>query len=247
MSVKLIVTDLDGCLHSEASVTWDLDLLYRISNLCRSGDIAPITICTARPQPYIEALMKILDVRVPAICENGAVVYSLHDNRSHYGPGVTEAGIHALQTVRRFIEAHILPHYPNMLIQFGKEANLSLFCEQPELFEAIIPRIHQFNADVNGPSLTIVPSQFYLNIAITGVDKGTTVRALLAELDIKPEEAAGIGDTAGDLPLRESVGFFACPANATPNIKDMADYISPYPEMEGMLDILSQPQMRAMP
>ena len=190
MPIKLIVTDLDGCVHSEASEVWDHHLFYQLADLCRSGGVAPVTVCTARPQPAVETLMKLLDVRVPAICENGAVIYSLHDNRSYYGPGVTKDGIHGLRTVREFVEACILPDYPDMTIQFGKEANLSLFCKQPERFEDVIPRIYEFNVQTNGPALKIVPSQLYLNIALAGVDKGTTLRALLAELGIKQDEAA---------------------------------------------------------
>ena len=59
-------------------------------------------------------------------------------------------------------------------------------------------------------------------------------------------ETAGIGDTEGDLPLRENVGFFACPANSQDSVKRVADYVSPYPMLEGVLDILTRPEFRAL-
>ena len=67
---------------------------------------------------------------------------------------------------------------------------------------------------------------------------------MLDELGVDRHEAAGIGDTEGDLPLREAVGFFACPANARDVVKDVADYVSPYPLLEGVLDILRRPEVR---
>ena len=69
------------------------------------------------------------------------------------------------------------------------------------------------------------------------------LQALLQELGVTKEEVAGIGDTEGDLPLRESVGFFACPANATQVIQDVADYVSPHPTVAGVLDILAHPEL----
>ncbi|NLT60679.1 MAG: HAD hydrolase family protein, partial [Candidatus Hydrogenedentes bacterium] len=85
MSVKWIITDLDGCVSPEESVPWALEPFVEFARQSRAAsagesDLAPLTLCTGRPQPYAEVLMKILDIRAPAICENGAVLYSLHDN-----------------------------------------------------------------------------------------------------------------------------------------------------------------------
>jgi len=133
---------------------------------------------------------------------------------------------------------------PDVLLQFGKEAHLSVFSEHPEVFGAIQERIQQFVARSGGPELIITATHFYLNISLAGVDKGNTLRFLLDQLHTSRDEAAGIGDTEGDLPLREAVGFFACPANARPALKAVADYVSPYSTLEGVLDILARPEVR---
>ena len=93
MSVKWIITDLDGCVSPEESVPWALEPFVEFARQSRAAsagesDLAPLTLCTGRPQPYAEVLMKILDIRAPAICENGAVLYSLPDNRARIGPGL---------------------------------------------------------------------------------------------------------------------------------------------------------------
>ena len=94
MAVQWIVADVDGCLTPEESSAWDLGAFQRLALRVREasrgeGVIAPMTLCTGRPQPYVEVLMKLLDVRAPAICENGAVLYRLQDNYAWYAPGVT--------------------------------------------------------------------------------------------------------------------------------------------------------------
>ena len=249
MSVKWIISDVDGCISPEESVPWGiprfLELAQKVAaaNAGRST-LAPLTLCTGRPQPYVEVLMKLFDVRVPAICENGAVLYTLHDNHAKFSAKVTEPMLIGLRALRTFIETDILPENPKVLLQFGKEAQISVFAEDPTLFPPIQAKIERFLADNNGPDLLIQASHFYLNISFTGVDKGSALVELQHELHATREDLAGVGDTEGDLPLRDAVGFFACPANARKAVKDAADYISPYAQIDGMLDILEHPRLQ---
>lgn len=249
MPIKWIISDVDGCITPESSAAWDYGLLGQVAALTRAAavgesDLAPMTLCTGRPQPYTEVLMKILDVRAPAICENGAVIYTLADNHARFAPGVTEEKVLGLRALRAFLEVEVLPREPAAFLQFGKEAQMSVFSETPEIFPRIQERIDGFLAERGGPDLDISASHFYLNISLRGIDKGAAIRAVLADLGASHDEVAGIGDTEGDLPLRDAVGFFAAPANARDAVKAVADYVSPYPETQGVLDILRRPEMR---
>jgi len=249
MAVKWIITDIDGCISPEESIPWDLDLFHRFAQISQDAargrsDVAPITLCTGRPQPYVEVLLKVLGIRAPAICENGAVLYSIADNRSRFGPGVTEEKILGLRAVRAFLESEVLPDHPDLVYQFGKEAHLSVFSEHPEVFREVKARLERFIAERGGPELLIEPTHFYLNVSLAGVNKGRALESLLDQLGAVRDEVAGIGDTEGDLALRAAVGFFACPANARPALKAVSDYVSPYPVLEGVLDILARPECR---
>lgn len=251
MAVSWIITDVDGCISPEESIPWDLDAFWKFARISREaaegrGSIAPITLCTGRPQPYVEPLLKILGIWAPAICENGSVLYSLRDNRSRFGPGVTPEKIQGLRAIRAYLETELMPQMPDLVYQFGKEAHLSIYCEYPEVFPSIKTRVEEFVRKSGLPEVVISPTPYYLNFSMADVNKGNTVRALLEELGTDREHAAGIGDTEGDMPLREAVGFFACPSNATPGLKKAADYVSPYPDIHGFLDILSRPELRRM-
>ena len=246
--MKLIILDIDGCISPEESVPWDLERFSELARLSRAasagaGELPPFTLCTGRPQPYVEVLMKILGIEAPAICENGAVLYTLHDNRSAYGPGVTQEKIDGLRALRAFLEHDVLPREPQLVYQFGKEAQLSVFTEEPARFPALREKIDAFLEREAGPELLITVSHFYMNISLAGVDKGSTLQHLLSMLGLRSGEAAGIGDTEGDLPLRDAVGFFGCPSNATAGIRAVADYVSPHANIKGVLDILRRPEI----
>ena len=249
MSLRLILADIDGCISPEESCAWDGTLFERFAQLSRSasagtGPLPPLTLCTGRPQPYVEALMKILDIRYPAICEAGAVVYSLTDNCSRFAPEITQEMILGLHQLRDHIVAEILPAFPGLVYQFGKEAQMSLFTKTPDCFGEVAARIQAYVKTISGLELNVTPTHYYLNIDFKGVTKGAAIQRLLKELGLQREDVAGIGDTMGDISIRESVAFFACPANAVKGIKEVADYVSPYPDIRGVLDILERPELR---
>ena len=232
MAVELIIADVDGCLSPEESVAWDLEKFFELARYVRDAchrwrTLAPMSLCTGRPQTYVEVLMKILDIRVPAICENGAVIYTLHDNHARYSPGVTSEGIFGLREIRGMIEKEFLSNHPEAFLQFGKEAQLSVFSRNTSLFPGIRSRVEEFARERGGPDLDGGQSHSYINGSLKEIDKGRALKRLLDELGLDRDRAAGIGDTEGDLPLRDAVGFFACPSNSHEVIKSVADYISP--------------------
>ncbi|MEO8376607.1 MAG: HAD hydrolase family protein [Candidatus Sumerlaeota bacterium] len=242
-AIKWIFCDVDGCMTSEASVRWDVPGLLKIADYCKraNGDpgLPQITLCTGRPQPYVEALAKLLDIRVPLICENGAVVYTLRDNRARFADEVEQYHLDAIVRLRRMIVASILERFPQAVLQYGKHAQISVFSPDPTIFDALRPEVESAaGGDLH--LFDIKPSQYYLNISLRVTNKGRTANALASAAGFSRSQIAAIGDTDGDLSLRESAAFLACPANATDAMKEHADYVSPHPELEGVLDILEK-------
>lgn len=244
MPIRLIIADVDGCLVPEKSEAWNFESFHRLALLIRDGNagsstLPPLTLCTGRPQPYVEALMKLLDIRVPAICESGAILYSLANNTARYGPRVTPSKVEALRDLRRWIEHALLRNRKDVVIQAGKEAQISLYCADPSLLPAFQKSI-ETEANIRGVDLDISSSHYYLNLSLQGVDKGAALKMLLKELKIDPKETAAIGDTNGDISLREVCAWFGAPSNAHDPIRKVADYVSSHPETLGTIDILER-------
>jgi hydroxymethylpyrimidine pyrophosphatase-like HAD family hydrolase len=80
----------------------------------------------------------------------------------------------------------------------------------------------------------------WVNCDLAHVSKATGLARFKARTGLVAERLAGIGDTTGDMAIREHVAFFACPANAQPELKRHADYVSPFAEVAGVLDILER-------
>ena len=243
----LIVSDVDGCITPEESAPFTIEHLMPVLSLIRDSAsrknaLPPITLCTGRPQPYVEVLAKLFDIRLPIICENGAVLYTLHGNWSRYAAGVTEEKINGLRTIRTHLEREFLPKHPAARYQFGKEAMLSIYSEEHDALVRAQEAIEAFVTKEGVPPVIVNLSHYYLNISMDDVDKGTALHGLMQELGVPRDKVVAIGDTIGDMPLREMADYFACPSNSHEPIRNVANYVSPYPDARGMADILRLPQ-----
>ncbi len=245
MMYRLIVSDVDGCLSPEESEAWSLDPFVALARRVRgtNGGPLPFTLCTGRPQPYVEVLAKLLDVRLPLICENGAVIYELASNQSVPGPGVERAAVELIRRLRAHLET-VLPACPGAAVQYGKEAQLSIYSADPSAIGELAGQASRFVEDQAPGSLRIDSSHYYLNISIAGVDKGTALSWLQQRLSVTPAETAVIGDTGGDLAMRDHAGFFAAPANATAEVRAQADWVSERTDVHAVLELLDLPSFR---
>lgn len=69
-------------------------------------------------------------------------------------------------------------------------------------------------------------SQYYLEIVPKGLNKGNAIRRMCKELEIDISDAIACGDAQNDMAMLQSAGVGVAMANATPEIKAVADYIT---------------------
>ena len=73
------------------------------------------------------------------------------------------------------------------------------------------------------------------------VDKLEDYQRFLTKYSLKKEEILVMGDDIPDLPLLRNCAIATCPPNAVPEIKAIADYISPVPGGQGSVrDVIEQ-------
>lgn len=66
----------------------------------------------------------------------------------------------------------------------------------------------------------------YLEVVPRGMSKGEAVKKLCAMMDVSIENAVAAGDAANDLSMIEAAGIGVAMANATAEVKEIADYIT---------------------
>ncbi|NUQ67576.1 MAG: HAD hydrolase family protein [Phycisphaerales bacterium] len=237
-----IISDIDGCLGPESHAPLDASSLLTLARhnarAVSTGDVPLITLCSGRPQPYAEAMCRLLgNTLLPCVCENGVWLYDPRDNAFLRDPTITAHHLDAVRDATRWFEADLIPR--GVVIQPGKTASISLWHPDTAFLLSLREPIRERFTRESWP-LRVSNTVAWINCDLTHVNKGTGIDRLLAMTGLTRERAAGIGDMPGDLAIRERVAFFASPVNAEASVKAASDYISPYEEIEGVLDIVAR-------
>lgn len=245
----LVICDIDGCLSPEGPEPFDVVSLAKIAEHNRlavqRGDRPLATLCSGRPQPFAEAMCRLIgNTAAPCVAENGVWVY--HPGRNEYllDPAITEADLDAVEEARRWLRAEYGPK--GVTQQPGKVASISLYHADNKYLRSIEGAVREGFARRGWP-LRVSMTWLYINCDLAHVSKGTGLERLLKMNSVPRERLAGVGDTAGDLAIRERVGWFACPANAAPEIRGVADYVATEAEARGTVQILDQITSMASP
>lgn len=240
--VRLVVVDIDGCITAGEASPLDFGVLAYAAEMNRASRedplVPPVTLCTGRPEPYVELLMQAVDGYMPAVYENGCGMYFPQSYSFREHPLITPDVRSALGSVKAKLREEVV-RAGYAYFQPGKEVSLSLFpsagVELKELYlrtEAVLDEFSSWFI----PELTVG----CINLIPVGVDKGTGVRWLSDEVGVALSEMAGVGDSTSDLKFLDLLGYAAAPANATSEVRAAVAYVSDAAFGQGLVDILSR-------
>ena len=236
----LVICDIDGCLSPESATPFDLPGLTQVAAhntlAIAHGDRPVLTVCTGRPQPFAEAMCRLLQNSImPCVCENGAWIFHPGTNAYELDPAITGGNLEAAGELSRWCRTK----YANLGVtqQPGKTASVTLYHPDTAFLRGIMPEVAAECENRKWP-FRVSMTWLYINCDLAHISKGTGLDRMLATTKIAKSRLAGIGDTPTDKCIAERVAFFGCPANASPAIKEHAHFIAPSPEVHGVLEIL---------
>jgi len=237
-----IICDIDGCLGPESAAPLDADALATIARhnvLAESrGDRPVLTLCSGRPQPFVECLCRLLsNTSVPCIAEMGVWVFDPRSQGFHLDPAISTEHLCAVREATAWVERDLCP--AGVVIQPGKTASISLWHPRKQTLWEFKPRLVETFAREGWP-LRVSSTVAWINCDLAHVNKDTGIARVLGMTGLRRERLAGIGDTLGDLAIRKSVAWFGCPSNAVPELREQADYVSTLAEVGGVVDILGR-------
>jgi HAD superfamily hydrolase (TIGR01484 family) len=229
-----------------------------------------LVLCTGRQFPYGEAVLQSLnafwDESLPSILENGAGLYIPKTKKVIWNSRITPATSSAMFDVRaksaslvervkgeREVgkEFCISLNPPESIYSMNEIANqeygLAVFDESGKkkepiklFYEIVMKELDYF---VKNGIIEITHSKSAVDITPCGVNKGTGIEEFCIFTGIQMDQVVGVGDSKGDMPLLQRVGYPACPANADSFVKEVCGknpngYISKYECAAGIVDIV---------
>ncbi|MCU7493951.1 MAG: Cof-type HAD-IIB family hydrolase [Ignavibacteria bacterium] len=251
--LKLIVFDLDGTLLNDNGMVGN-ETQKLVGELKKHG--VEFTLASGRLQCAITEYASLLELKTPLISMDGALIKSNFNGDTVFESFVPERYVKKavkladklfLKVALCHDEAIFFTEYnssiPNMLDKFGAEFR------EVESYEGLSKRVLEIVvAGEQNDSVKFLKSRmsfpysfginasyfkshyhdgiYYSEIRKSGVSKGSGLERLLRRMKIKITESAVIGDWYNDRSLFETGAFKVAMANAVPEIKRMAQYVT---------------------
>jgi hydroxymethylpyrimidine pyrophosphatase-like HAD family hydrolase len=237
-----LICDIDGCLTPESNELFDLGALRRIADhnhaAIKSGDRPVVTLCSGRPQPFVEAITRMIgNTLLPCIAENGVWLYFPATNEYLRDPSITRDHLRAVHQAAEWVEAELFPQ--GFSIQPGKSASISLYHHDSALLPKMMPTI-EAAFKKHGWPLRVTKTWHYINCDLDHISKATGLDWLIASAGLNPDRLAGFGDTMSDMAIAQRVKFFACPPKHDEGLEAVAHHISPYWQAWAVLDVIER-------
>ncbi len=235
----MIVADIDGCLSGGSGAHFDHELIRRLSwaNDASHKEITvpSVTLCTGRPQPYVECLLQVIGGYRPGLCESGSVFFDpqTHSILTHPDFGREEAD--ALSKLRHQVERRLGRATVNA--EPGKVTHITLIIQPPDTPEALYDEAFEIVSEF-GEMFYLEMSRMCIHFLFRNIHKGVGLHWLSEKTGIPLEQMAGIGDAVPDLPFLKRVGFAYAPANAHPEVKAACHGVSALNDVGAAMELL---------
>ncbi|WP_079479376.1 HAD family hydrolase [Halobacillus salinus] len=221
--IKLFVSDLDGTLlgMDHFIKNEDIDAIRR---LIEKG--VPLTVASGRMDHEIKEVLKRVGVSGHRVSQNGAFVFDDEEDHIHsktFDEHLARRIMHTIdeepmiKTVSTAEETYTESHNkwidiiseqlfhdiivePNMRDKFGKSiipSKISLHGQEPDVMEAYKRVDQTFGEEID----SFISHETCVDLMPKAINKGTGLKALMKELDIKPHEIACVGDSFNDISM----------------------------------------------
>ncbi|MBD7908168.1 Cof-type HAD-IIB family hydrolase [Sporosarcina gallistercoris] len=258
---KLVAIDLDGTLLTD-QLEITPHTITAIRQVVESGVI--VTLATGRMFPSAKKFAQQLNLNVPLITYQGAVIKDVDEKKIWFERPVSKKISERLIEFSEKHQVHIQVYQDDIVYvdedneeiqNYARESNVSytvvddlssltdrgftkvLFIGEPMYLEGLQIELHrEFGSEAH-----IAKSKpNYLEVTDPEANKGTALLYLAKQLGIQQSEIIGIGDNHNDFELITTAGLGVAMGNGVEALKSVADYITKTNNDEGVLHTLEK-------
>lgn len=213
--------------------------------MANQGNFPRIAFCTGRDRNYVEAISFVAGRPDSwSIIESGIALFNPTTKDMPLNPALTLDVEEAFRKIRQERLPKILEKFPGLFDYPGNRINITL--ERKYGVDLNIEDCYNMAKeelkDLELEGLIIHYSKIAVDISPQGIDKASGVQFLAEKTGINFSEMLGIGDSRGDFPMLNLVGYVGCPTNASEECKELIarkeGYISPFKHARGVVDVI---------
>jgi len=214
--------------------------------IAKAGKVVNVGIATARPYFMTSDILDILELSGPLIINSGAEIIDHIDRKTLYEQPMRKKDILPICDLLNDLKVPFLIHDLQEDISFSK----NYAPKKPS--HIFIPDLTHGSANIlikkleNIPTIAIhkMPSwskgKVSLLISHTAATKQHAILKVAEILKIDTHEIIGVGDGYNDFPLLMACGLKIAMGNAVLELKEIADYIAPSVDEDGVAHIIEK-------
>lgn len=262
---KIIFIDIDGTLRN-SSENVSNETIAAIKKVTDKGIL--VILCSGRPRKYTEEISKQCFASKYIITSGGGNVFDYEENKTLYTNEMNKEAIIELYEIARSADVRFMMNvgecrvvnrvkHPEQEIQLVEDIK-DFVCKNKVLqctiadsdfskIKELVPKIEAVkNVEIKNRHQALFDYKYidsrtiYCDVANIDSDKGVAIRKLLEILNIKKENAVGIGDGVNDIPMFREVGYKVAVSNAMDVLKDAADEITLSNNEDGVAAFLNK-------
>lgn len=258
---KLVAIDLDGTL-----LTDDLKVspgtVKTIQQAVEAGTI--VTIATGRMFASAKQFAKQLEINVPLITYQGAIIMDVNEKEVVYERLISPDIAQKLVEISVAQNIHLQVYQDDLLYGAVENEELVSYAEGVKVPYTVEPDLHKLaekgftkalfidspeKLDVLQEELKVLfgkrahiakSKPHFLEVTHPEANKGLALLHLAETLGIDQSEIIGIGDNHNDRELITTAGLGVAMGNAVQEMKDIADYVSLTNNEEGVKHVIEK-------
>lgn len=240
---KALVSDIDGTLilnNPHATPSKKI-----ISTVKKASKLIHVGVATSRPYHHAERIIDILNLTAPCIVGGGSQIVNPKTKKVVWEKRLKKDQI--LELLSEFekhnLNIELIDDEDDIVDKnYRKENPIQVWMPGQTLKET--EKVINIASSVKSIAINKVPSykegKFALVITDIHATKQHGILEVAKMLNLNTKDFIGVGDGGNDFPLLMACGLKVAMGNAVPELKEIADYVAPAVEEDGVADVIER-------
>lgn len=218
-----------------------------INAIARASKKIHVGVVTGRPFFYSKHIMHALSLNGPSIVSGGSQIVDIHSEKILWERPITSSEVDLIYARLEMLDAKILFQKENTLgkdvigryVKNSGATSISIEAK-PEVVNEAVKRLNDVKDIVFHRMPGWEKDKIWLQISHSEATKQHGIFECAKLLEINTHEIIGIGDGGNDFPLLMACGLKVAMGNAVPELKEIADYVAPTVDDDGVADVIEK-------
>jgi len=241
---KALMLDLDGTTIPNSRTGMPSEKV--INAISKASKIIHIGIATARPLFMISEIIEKLELSAPLIIDSGAEIIDSRTRKTLHEQSIDKKDVVYLCRFLEKMNIDFMIHDQGEDIQYTKSYNpkkptaMFIIDLKNEDADILIRNISDIPTISISKTVSWVEGKVGILISHSLATKQHGIFEVAKILGIETHEIIGVGDGYNDFPLLMACGLKIAMGNAVPELKEIADYIAPSVEEDGVAWVIEK-------